>query len=171
MPRKDQEANRAYWREYRRTHREQCAEHSKRWAQKHPESVRARQARYRARHPDEVKARKRAQYHAVEKPKQRVRALKRKFGITPEMYDALLAAQGGVCAICRRPEMGLHTRSPNPQFHGPQRLCVDHDHETQVIRGLLCRGCNAGVALLRDDPETLANAIAYLRAQEAHGPE
>jgi len=47
-----------------------------------------------------------------------------KFGITQEQYDALFAAQGGVCAICKG--------------RRPYNLDVDHDHEleAQVYRRL-----------------------------------
>jgi hypothetical protein len=46
-------------------------------------------------------------------------------------YDAMLAAQGGVCAICGRP--------PKP---GGRRFHKDHDHKTGRLRGLLCFTCN-----------------------------
>lgn len=43
-----------------------------------------------------------------------------------------MAAQNGVCPLCRRNLTSLG--SPNQ--------CVDHDHTTGVIRGVLCRTCN-----------------------------
>jgi hypothetical protein len=55
------------------------------------------------------------------------------FNITPEEYDTILAAQYGVCGICRKP--------PKPG----KRLAVDHDHQTSIIRGLLCFYCNKRV--------------------------
>lgn len=48
---------------------------------------------------------------------------------TPEWYAQTEAAQGGVCAICKQPE----------QF---RKLSVDHDHNTGLVRGLLCANCN-----------------------------
>lgn len=56
--------------------------------------------------------------------------LKSRYGITLEDYEALLAKQNGVCAICEQP------------CKTGERLSVDHNHATGVVRGLLCRGCN-----------------------------
>lgn len=59
------------------------------------------------------------------------------------------------CAICfEAPRLG-------------ERLAVDHCHETGVVRGLLCRRCNTGIGLLRDDPMVLNAAVAYLEARDA----
>ncbi len=73
------------------------------------------------------------------------------YGLEPGQFDAMLAAQGGGCAICHEPASsdgrGLH---------------VDHDHETGRVRGLLCNSCNHGLGKFRDDPALLRAAIKYL---------
>jgi len=74
-----------------------------------------------------------------------------KFGITPEEYDGLLAAQAGVCAICGGD-------------NGSKRLAVDHDHDTGVIRGLLCNQCNRGLGLLGDSAESIRRVLDYLES-------
>lgn len=51
------------------------------------------------------------------------------YGLDAKGYKALLAAQGGRCAICR-----ARPRS--------KRLAVDHDHKSGAVRGLLCSRCN-----------------------------
>lgn len=79
--------------------------------------------------------------------------LKKEFGITIEIYDAMYAQQGGVCAICGKT--------------GAKRLSVDHNHVTNEIRGLLCFRCNMGIGYLKDDPEILARAIAYLKQSKS----
>ena len=76
--------------------------------------------------------------------------LKRKFGITPEHYDALLDFQLGGCAICHRPP------PEGMSFH------VDHDHETGAVRGLLCMPCNNALGLFQEDPDLLDRASTYL---------
>jgi hypothetical protein len=87
----------------------------------------------------------------------------RKTGITQERYDAMLAAQGGVCAICGKPERYKARGST-------RRLAVDHDHACcpgtrscgRCIRGLLCNFCNRLLGMAEDDPTVLASAITYL---------
>jgi hypothetical protein len=74
--------------------------------------------------------------------------LKRRYGISRADYAALLARQGGVCAICGKP---------------PEKtLCVDHCHSTGRIRGLLCRKCNFGLGCYAEDQAALIAALAYL---------
>lgn len=87
---------------------------------------------------------------------ERTAKLRQKFGITPEQYRVMLDRQGGVCAVCKRPE----TRRGN---HGQvKHLAVDHDHRTGRIRGLLCHDCNVAIGYLADDPERMRDAMAYL---------
>lgn len=84
----------------------------------------------------------------------------RKFDISAEDWDALLAKQQGVCAICLLPERV--ERDNNVRL-----LCVDHDHLTGAIRGLLCSSCNIAIGLLRDEPKYLRAAANYL--EDARG--
>lgn len=115
-----------YMRNYNRLRRESGA--AKAWRQANPEKVRRTGKRV---------------------------MLKRKYGITLEEYESLLSRQGGVCAICRKPE--------SLEMHG--RLCylaVDHDHDAGTVRGLLCNRCNLGLGALDDDVERMAVAIRYL---------
>ena len=86
----------------------------------------------------------------------RERQLKHKFGIDLEQYMNLLKGQKGVCAICHNGETSTN------KWGEVKNLAVDHDHETGIIRGLLCQGCNAGLGHFRDDKETLTEAIRYL---------
>jgi hypothetical protein len=64
---------------------------------------------------------------------------------TYDMYLALYEKQGGVCAICLRPETVRDNRSGNVRH-----LAVDHDHETGEVRGLLCFRCNTRLHILEN---------------------
>lgn len=88
----------------------------------------------------------------------RERNLRNFYGITVEKYDAMLSAQGGVCAICEQPETAINYRTGEPY-----PLAVDHCRDTKKIRGLLCGNCNKGIGGLRHDPRLLEKALIYLR--------
>ena len=77
--------------------------------------------------------------------------IERKYGISRDDFIAMLNEQGNACAICRSPQ------------HGGKNWHVDHDHTTGINRGILCSGCNLGIGGMRDNPETLIAAAAYLR--------
>lgn len=124
----------------------------KRWRQRNPEKCRQKSLKFARANPEKKKAWSRAWQKA--NPEKRFAAeLRRNFGITPGDYRAMLAAQGGVCAICRKPEKIR------------QRLAVDHDHATGKVRGLLCRDCNTSLGKFGDSLEILRNAVAYLEKQ------
>lgn len=88
------------------------------------------------------------------------RANLRVYGLTPDDYAALLAAQGCRCAICGLDEPNAHGRT-GKKF----RLSVDHCHGTGRIRGLLCQKCNRAIGLLGDSVELLRKAIDYLERE------
>ncbi len=44
--------------------------------------------------------------------------------------------------------------------------CIDHDHDTNELRGLLCKLCNAGIGMLKDSPEVCLKASEYLTFSE-----
>jgi hypothetical protein len=70
------------------------------------------------------------QYYEDKKRRGSAYSRKRAYGLTQEDYDALFVKQEGRCAICGTYAIYL-TRT----------LCVDHDHKTGRIRGLLCDKC------------------------------
>jgi hypothetical protein len=84
--------------------------------------------------------------------------LKKRFGISVEDYDKMLAAQKGVCAICGNPETTY-----DPRHEKVKELAVDHNHTTGVIRGLLCRGCNQGLGNFKEDSQRIQKALKYLQ--------
>jgi hypothetical protein len=87
--------------------------------------------------------------------------LKQKFGITVEQYDAMYAAQNGLCALCRQPETTFHWRGKI------QRLALDHCHKTNTNRGLLCAHCNHALERIENDPDWGVKARAYIEKYES----
>ena len=90
-----------------------------------------------------------------EKYKNSVRnaTLKKKYGITLIEYKALLERQGGVCAICRK---------PNHLLGGKQQLHVDHNHKTGKVRELLCHTCNTTLGKVNESLDVLFALVAYV---------
>ena len=84
----------------------------------------------------------------------------RRHGLGKSGVDALLALQGGSCAICGVP----YEDKPG------SRLAMDHDHRhhpgrmgcPQCIRGMVCNRCNNLLRLAGDEPGLLLKAVAYL---------
>lgn len=73
-----------------------------------------------------------------------------KYGLSRNDYEAMFTQQRGKCAICK-------TGTVN-------RLHVDHDHTTGVIRGLLCFECNIGLGKFKDSARLLRRAGEYVGA-------
>lgn len=91
------------------------------------------------------------QYFYKECPiKLRYRKIFARYNITSDQYDALYEQQQRSCLVCLTPA------------ETSTSLCVDHNHKTKEVRGLLCRSCNSALGLLKDDPTVLARASAYL---------
>lgn len=76
-----------------------------------------------------------------------------KYGITLEDYNRMLVNQKYSCAICR-------TQTPSTF---KKAFYVDHDHQTQKVRGLLCFSCNTALGHFKDNADVLQQAITYLR--------
>lgn len=72
----------------------------------------------------------------------------RKFGISEEDYGSMLTSQGGVCAICGG--------SPDTRW---KILAVDHDHDTDEVRGLLCMTCNTMLGRLEKRFDAVMNYL------------
>jgi Recombination endonuclease VII len=76
--------------------------------------------------------------------------LNRAFGLTLDEFERLLAAQGGGCAICGSRSSG------NISLH------VDHDHESGLVRGLLCVRCNNGLGQFKESFRLMSRAADYV---------
>lgn len=78
--------------------------------------------------------------------------IRKQYGISMRQFTELLAAQGDGCAICKKPMEAIR-----------RRMNIDHCHDTNEVRGILCSGCNTGLGHLGDNIEGLQRAIAYLQ--------
>lgn len=117
--------------EYRKKVNAAC----RKWHAANRSEINARRREKRASNPEDAEAIRRGW-------------LWRKYGLTPEDFDAMVARQDGLCALCRR--------------RPTERLNVDHSHDTEMLRLLLCRTCNTGLGCFGDDPALMRDGADYL---------
>jgi hypothetical protein len=79
-----------------------------------------------------------------------------RFGVSRAEIKAM-RARSSVCEICGS--------APDPK----KRLQIDHDHETGVLRGVLCQGCNLGLGAFKDDIARIHKAALYLARHKCKG--
>lgn len=84
--------------------------------------------------------------------------LQKLYGLSPQAFQVLLASQAGKCAICVSPLI-VNGLLSEKKFN----VHVDHDHETGLVRGILCLNCNAALGFLKDSVELAERAATYLR--------
>jgi len=110
----------------------------------------ARRKYYKTSEGKEVSRKYQQKYNKTPQGKKsrKKRNLKRTYGLSLDDYNVLLDKQGGRCAICGE--------KPNKRH-----LDVDHDHDTKMVRGLLCNCCNFGIGYFKYDLEKMAKAIQY----------
>ena len=80
--------------------------------------------------------------------------LQRRYGITQQDYEVMIAEQNNQCAICNATEPGGR--------HNSGYFVVDHCHTTGKVRKLLCHNCNTALGLVGDNVDTLHKMINYL---------
>jgi hypothetical protein len=124
--------------EYRDKNRPRATQQARERRAKDPEKRRQYGREYRKRKPD---------LHRDED-------LRLNYGITLDDFRELETKQNNQCAICG-------VSGETMRF---KKLHVDHDHETKLVRGLLCNDCNRGLGCFKDNATALQKAVDYLRS-------
>lgn len=151
-PRADLGKSRKYATEEERQQkrREQRLAIGRRYRARNLEALRQRSAEYRAKNAEVCIARTRA-WQAEFPDKATDSAYRRKYGISLAEVREKSEAQNNSCAIC-----GEH-----------RKLVVDHCHQRNMFRGLLCDRCNVALGCFEDDPVRLRQAAAYVEGFES----
>ena len=153
MPYKDPATRRVKHAAYRRKRRALNLEPK----QKHAPDYLMKQKEYRMRPEVRSIAAERARKWTAANPEKRRlisrRNILKRHGLTIELFDAMVAAQNGVCAICHQ-----GTKSLLGEY-----LSVDHCHKTGFVRGLLCGSCNTLIGQIDDSIDILESMISYIR--------
>ncbi len=127
---------------WKNNHREEIKRNWRNWYKMATPEQRKRQRKWIDEHPEQFKATTRARRYKVE------------FGTTIPQYEVMLKMQNSSCAICDRLNSG---RKSDKYF------IVDHDHQTNQVRGLLCHHCNIALGHMNDDVDVLEKMISYLK--------
>ena len=129
--------------------------YEKSWHEENRDKMRAYSKSHYQRNKEAL-TKKHAEHYAENKSDYAMRAkrnnLKRKYGISLELYDQLVIDQNNKCAIC------------SADFIGKMKPCVDHNHITGAVRGLLCRPCNLALSVV-ENTEYVEKAKQYLAKQ------
>lgn len=91
-------------------------------------------------------------YYKINREKINEKRILRCYNITPECYKKMMESQNDCCAICKKHQSTFK-----------RRLCIDHNHETNKIRGILCDNCNTMIGLSKDSIQTFQSAIKYIQ--------
>jgi len=94
------------------------------------------------------------EYRAKDKWTLKKRCARR--GITPAEFWDMYDSQDGECAICFKDIE-------------PEVSAIDHNHDTDEVRGILCKTCNRALGMFKDSKEVLTNAIEYLEENGSYG--
>lgn len=91
--------------------------------------------------------------------------LKRRYGISVDEYQTIIANQNSICPICE-------VEIPDTlAYKGKRPVVVDHNHETGEVRGILCSGCNLVLGHAKENTTILYKAIVYLSERGAYTPK
>ena len=149
-----------YQREWRRNNSEKSKEYVKRRIAKNPEKHRLKHKKWVAQTPEKQRLYKRN--YIINNPEKHKISTRenhlRKYGITIEKHNEILLSQNGKCAICG-----------TDYFDGKGGFCVDHNHDTGLVRGILCHHCNLILGHCRDNLSILTSAFDYLSKHKTKG--
>ena len=156
---KQRERGKIYYQE----HKEETRARNKKWMEEHPDRMKELQQKNREKHLETMKARSKAWYQAnKERASRNSRISKlRQYGMTLEVYDAMMEEQKWHCPICGV-ELSKEETATSPR--------IDHNHETGKVRGILCMKCNSGLGMFKDSPLLLMRAADYLEDRSFCGP-
>lgn len=129
------EKNKKYQKKYYEKNKEKINAYGKRWALENRDKKSAYERNWAKKYPEKAIGQRLFYNH----------------GITLEQYNQMFVNQNGICLICKKYDKA------------GKRLVVDHNHESGTIRGLLCDSCNKGLGNFKENLESLAEAIKYLK--------
>ena len=149
MPYKDKEKKKTYAKTYYKIHKEKIKACARTYYRTHKEKIKVCMKTYYKANSEKAKARVK-EWRKTNPEKAKAGHLKHDYNLSLKQVNEMFAKQDYKCTICKQ--------SLKTCF----RPCVDHNHKTGKIRGILCSNCNKGLGYFLDNPEFLRNAILYI---------
>lgn len=122
------------------------------WRMENYDRDKARHAAYREQNRERIRETQNKRYAELGTTKY-FEHIRGAYGLTEDQYFAMLESQQECCFICLQ-EFRYTGRKDSP--------CIDHDHTTGKVRGILCGSCNLALGQVRDNPAILRKMIEYL---------
>jgi len=130
-----------YYKKYYAKNKERLLGYQRKWNEKHREAINKQKRDYHKNNLEKDRL-YRYEHH-----------LKKSYGMSLEDKKLLLEQQNNVCKTCA-----------SPLIHTEKKCCVDHDHKTGRVRGILCSNCNIVLGMIKENTITLSNMIEYIRS-------
>lgn len=127
-------------------HKKEASEYHKSYGIKNRKKLNKYRRDYNAKNPNKMNEYRKK--YRENNDTDRMAEIKRKYGLSKEGYYYMLDIQDNKCKICGK-EM--------------EKICIDHNHITGKIRGLLCNNCNLGIGNLQENPFILIKTVEYLK--------
>jgi hypothetical protein len=132
-------------------HSGKCKECTRKWQIKNKERLREYNKNFRKNHKEYFRKYDR-EYGLKNAERRRSNKYKSMYGISLENRDEILKSQDYKCKCCGKKLIGLN----------PRLVCLDHNHTTGAIRGILCHYCNTSLGLMFEDPEKIQQLKDYV---------
>jgi len=133
--------------EYYKTVREEKLKYNKEYFQNNTDKCKSNNRKYYENNRQKIITRSKARRYRVD------------FGITIEDFEKKLSLQQNKCLGCGK------------EFTEKGDACLDHNHTSGKIRGILCRNCNLAVGGAKDNIEILKKVINYIIKYNTHDAE
>ena len=140
------EKKRKYNKEYVSKNRDKLNLYQREYRQKNLEKVRGYSKKYYAQNKNKKKEYQSKRFNQIKEAR-----LRRNFNLTLNEFNKMLKNQNNKCVIC------------NSNFTIVKKPCVDHDHETNQVRELLCQKCNTVVGFVYEDLNIVNNLYNYIK--------
>ena len=135
--------------QYQKEYYEKNKDKIKEYYEKNKDKIKEVKKEYREKNKDKIK-----EYYEKNKDKIKESRLMRKYGLSLEDYEKMLVSQKYICPICKE-KLDINENNG-------KRIVVDHDHNTEAVRGLIHANCNSLLGFAGDNNKILLNAKEYL---------